>query len=374
MSRYGLTPGTQCYKYNLATLISNPATSQSDVWLATDQATDTQVALKIMDGAHQAVADRLFEAQFGAKLRHANLCEVVGADVFQMNQLDPNGNPVPVPFVAIAFRYQPAGSCTRLLSGPGVLTVRQVHKMLLDMLAGLEYLHEQGLQHNDLKPANILVDPSGNYLLTDYGIAWSGAGAGTAGCYMPHMPPESLSAVPTGGYANQHRPNVQTDIYQLAVTAFRLLNGVDLVRDSFDQYDASGSLNTFFDLVKQGKIPNRDSYHPSVPTRLRQILNKAMSLNPADRFPSALAMRRDIEKLHYPHVWEYDAANELVLTKRGATYRFETTPKGNRFDISVVVDYDSGHQARPTSFKLKGATRKAAAAHIKKTMLELLKP
>lgn len=372
MSVYNLATGTQCYKFKLQTLISNPATSQTDVWLAEDEATKTQVALKVIAGAPNDIPSRLYEARVGAKFKHNNLCEVVGADVVDIPAALVNGAPPTGPFVLIGFMYQPNGSCTRLLEGPGVLRVDIVHKLLLDVLAGLEYLHEQGLQHNDIKPANILLNNDGNFLLTDYGITWSGAAPTVAPVYMPHMAPESLQALPAG-YTNNHRPCAATDIYQLGLTAYRLLNGADKISGEFDRHASAGTLNDFFAGVIAGNIPDRSAYGPEVPQRLRQIINKALEISPGNRYSSALEMRRDVERIHYPCAWGYDAANKLVLEKGNAVFTIERTANGRRFDVAAVAQYSSGKVVRPKDYRATNLTGAQADAHIKKIMQQLMK-
>lgn len=373
MSVFGFTPGNQCYKYTLQTLLSNPATSQTDVWLAQDQATQTSVALKVLDNRFGAVPQRLYEAQFGARLRHTNLCEVVGADIFTW-PTSPNGSPVPVEYVAIGFRYQPKGTCSSLIAGPGIVPVDTVHRLLLDVLSGLEYLHEQGWQHNDIKPANILVGPHDEFMLTDYGIAWApNMGIVNTSCYIPHIAPESVQGIP-GAYSANHQPTARTDLYQLGVTAYRLLNGVSLIRQTFDQMNAAGQRDLFLEKVMNGDIPDRSAYQPTVPNRLRHIINRALSLDPTDRYLSALEMRRDLERLYFPHVWKFDQAGELVLTKGAVEHRIERSQTGSQHAVCLVKSFPSGHKIRPSEFTKAGLTRVRADAHAKHIMREMLKP
>lgn len=371
MSKYGFTVGERCYKFTLEALISNPATSQSDVWLATDQATAQRVALKIMDAAPPQLPQRLFEAQIGAKLSHANLCEVVGADVFDSVRQTVMG-PQKIQFVAIGFEYQPNGTCSKLLKGPGMLTIQEVHRLLLNVLAGLEYLHGEGWMHNDIKPANILIGRHGEYMLTDYGIAWAPIpGMPPPSCYMPHVAPESVQAL--GGAFPNHVPTLQTDIYQLGVTAYRLLNGVGVIRDEFNRHQLSNQVPEFFRLVREGRIPDRNAYHPSVPHSLRRIVNKAMSLDPADRYVSALEMRRELERLAFPYKWEFTPTNDMKCIRDGVAMTVEEIAKGGKFDICLVKTFETGTVQRPPANRAAGLTRKKADAHRQKLMLEAIK-
>lgn len=372
MSKYGFKPGDFCYKFRLDSLISNPANSNSDVWLATDTATDQRVALKIMDAAFNQVPARLFEAKVGAKLKHANLCEVVGADVFQVTRMTSAGQSLQQ-YAAIGFAYQAEGTCTKLLKGPGMMPLRKVHRLLLNVLSGLEYLHEAGWMHNDIKPANILVGAHAEFMLTDYGISWAPIpGIPPAKFYVPHIPPESIQA--PGEAVPRHTPTVQTDLYQLGVTAYRLLNGIGGFRDVFSRYQAAGQVPEFFRLVCEGKLPDRNSFHSSVPQSIRRIVCKAMSLGPQDRYASALEMRRDLEKLKFPYQWEFTPTNEMQCVRDNAILTVEEVQGEKGLEICMVKTYqNSGKVVRPPVWRRVGLTQRQADAHRKKLMQEAIK-
>ena len=104
------------------------------------------------------------------------------------------------------------------------MTEEQIWKMLHDVSSGLAYLHEQGIIHQDIKPDNILVDPLGNYVITDFGISVQArstlrksmniaSGSGTTA----YMGPERFSKDPT--------PLKASDIWSLGATAYELLTG-----------------------------------------------------------------------------------------------------------------------------------------------------
>lgn len=176
-----IASGTQIYKYVLHRELGK---GQSSVYLATDITTEKQVALKLLDSSNKQVANLLYEAQTGARFCHKNLAEILYADVAEFRGAD---------IVLIAQRYYANGACSNLLTGPSVLSAKIVQKLLIDVLIGLEYLHGKGFYHNDIKPGNILIGDHQEFLLTDFGIAWSPAsGLGSPGLYTPHVPPESI--------------------------------------------------------------------------------------------------------------------------------------------------------------------------------------
>lgn len=376
MSCYGFMPGDVCYKFRLDTLISNPNTSQSDVWLATDQATETRVALKLIEAGSDPNNSLilLYEAKVGAKLKHANLCEVIGADIFEIERSSLAGSSKRR-FVAIGFQYQPRGTCANIIKGPGMMPVYDLHRLLLNVLCGLEYLHELGWRHNDIKPANILIGPHGEYMLTDYGISWTPSqGNPTAGCYVPYITPESILTDGTN-YDMKHTPTVQSDLYQLGVTAFRLLNGVGLIRDDFNKYQQALNPMEFLRRVKIGELPSRTGYDPSVPYNIRHIINKALSPDPLNRYISALEMRRALEKLSFPHQWICDPTGIMHCTKKGADYQIEESSQGGTFNVCLIKrNVNSGKVIRPSKDIKKSLTRSQANSHRQKIMQEVMKP
>lgn len=312
MSVYGFAPATQIYKYRLVREIGS---SQSDVWEALDTATNTVVAVKLLDAANAPVAHRLYEAQVGSKFKHPNLAEVLYADV--VNVSDQSNPTSTVQYVLIASPYYPRGSITRDLEGPSILRASTVLKVLVNVLTGLEYLHENGCFHNDIKPGNILVGEHSTYLLTDYGISWTSATpTSSRGFYKPHVTPETVAN------SCSHLPSVQTDIYQLGVTAYCLLNGVGYMSDKF----LSLGEKEFMIQVKDGRLPDRASFQPWVPALLRQVIIKALSVDPSQRFISALEMRRAIEKCFFPFEWIFDQNGDLVFSGRTYTLAIVERP------------------------------------------------
>ncbi len=88
------------------------------------------------------------------------------------------------------------------------------------------FLHSNGIYHNDIKPSNVLIGSHGQAQLADYGIS----GVDSSG--------KSLSITPRNAYKIHRAPetatttpiiNPQTEVYQVGITAFRLLNGISLV-------------------------------------------------------------------------------------------------------------------------------------------------
>lgn len=184
----------------------------SEVWLATDKMTNLEIAVKVYAPGQgmdtDGMKDFCKELSQVYNLNHTNLLKPQHVDSWE-------GMPY------LVMTYCPQGSCHRMV---GAMTEEQVWKMLHDVAAGLAYLHEQGIIHQDIKPDNILVDPLGNYVITDFGISVQSrstlrksmniaTGSGTTA----YMGPERFSKDPT--------PLKASDIWSLGATAYELLTG-----------------------------------------------------------------------------------------------------------------------------------------------------
>src|SRR5680860_1452041 len=295
------TSGAQIYKYNLVSKLGQGQSGQ--VWLANDLALQRQYAVKILNPGIP-VDQRLREAQIGHVLDHNNLVRVHQADV------QGYGNDY---IVVIAMDYMPDGSVVRLLNPSNFLVLPDVLRVAKDILQGLEYLHANSFYHNDIKPENILIGPASQAMLADYGIAGvsSGGQSVTApGAYRFHMAPEVVA----GGNINLH-----TDIYQTGLTLFRLACGLSHLRAK----QSTLGWDDYYQAANDGKLVTKNDFPPFVPARLRSIILKAIAPDPAQRYQTALEMRRAVEKLAFPGYWTVNAAGELIGLNGGKEYRFE---------------------------------------------------
>lgn len=150
-------------------------------------------------------------------------------------------------------------------------------EITLQILKGLENLHEKGFVHRDLKPDNILI-MNGKLCLADFGISrevktYSKA-TGTAGT-VEYMPPEAF----------EKKPSVtpQTDIWAIGVILQRLLTG----ELSFPQEMPALMLAILQD--EPEPIPE------SVSQGLREIVKKALQKKREDRFQTAREMREALK-------------------------------------------------------------------------------
>jgi serine/threonine protein kinase len=333
------TSGDNIYKFTLQDSLGG---NFGEVWKAKDNTTDKIVALKILEASFEPIAKTLDEARIGNKFNHKNLLPIHYADVVPHNGKT---------YTLISQEYFQNGDITNNLNSNNFLPLPVVLKILQDILFGLEYLHNGGFYHNDIKPANILLDDNRNGVLADYGIS------GFSPTTSPVTPKNSYrvqSAPETSGV--DPKISIASDIYQVGCTAYRLLNGISNLKN---EYHNLGPVA--YEVEKaNGKIPDTKRYEPFVPRALKTILNKALNVNPDYRFSSALKMRRKLEKLYFPGYWTSDTNSDLIGKGVKYHYQFEIMPKpGNMFDfVAKKTNILSNKTTKISAFNKKNLSNK----------------
>ncbi len=163
------------------------------------------------------------------------------------------------------------------------------------------YAHNRGIVHRDIKPANVMLGRYGETIVVDWGLAvpvarddrfrlsgeatlmpTSGSGSGTssgAGVGTPaYMSPEQMTGL---------APTPACDIYSLGATLYRILTGEPAFKANRAERLAW--------MVLHGDFPRPRAVCPDVSQTLESICLKAMSLQPTNRYPTALELADDIE-------------------------------------------------------------------------------
>jgi serine/threonine-protein kinase len=184
-----------------------------EVWRATDLVLGRPVAVKLLRTEYAQHPEVL--ARFRAEARHAGSVSHPGiAQVYDYGEDGEAASPY------LVMELVDGPSLARVLAA-GPLTPAHAMDVLAQAAAGLQVAHAAGLVHRDVKPGNLLVGPSGQVKITDFGIAhaaWSapitqtGALVGTPA----YLAPERI----TGGPATP-----ASDLYSLGVVGYQCLTG-----------------------------------------------------------------------------------------------------------------------------------------------------
>ena len=161
---------------------------------------------------------------------------------------------------------------------------RHSARLIADAADALDFAHERGIVHRDVKPANLLIDDQSHIWITDFGLAQleSDAGGTVTGDILGtlrYMSPEQASGKPAV-------IDFRTDIHALGATLFELLTH----RCPFQTNDRAALLRQ----IAEDSPPSLCQIDSRIPKDLDTIVGKALEKDPVDRYQSAASMASDL--------------------------------------------------------------------------------
>jgi Protein kinase domain len=240
------------------------------LYLAVEPGLERRVALKLI--APEAAADDVFarrfaeESRIAASIEHPNVVPIYAA-----------GEEGGVPWIAM--RYVAGSDLGRRIAREGRLDPAQAAALIAQIGNGLDAIHQAGLVHRDVKPANVLLsgDPGSEHAyITDFGVARNVAtqsGLTQTGRFvgtLDYVAPEQISGEPI---------DARVDVYALGCLLFKLLTG----EVPFPREGEAARLYAHLN----DPPPAPSLYQPSISMALDDVVARAMSKEPGDRYPSA---------------------------------------------------------------------------------------
>ena len=238
------------------------------VYKALDSRLDRQVAIKFLSPQFcqsEPLRKRfLSEARIISKIDHPNICVI-----FDVGETDDQALYLVMPF------YDGCTLREHIKQQP--LAPVQVIDIMIQVCEGLTAAHQQKIIHRDIKPANIMLTASGVAKILDFGIAKisgddntrTGEALGT----VAYMSPEQLTGKPV---------TISTDIWSLGVMLFELISSVR-------PYTANSSFELAHIILTKPRLALAQFIEQPEPA-LEAILDKALALEPQERFLSVLEM------------------------------------------------------------------------------------
>lgn len=261
--------GKQIERFRIDRFIARGAMGM--VFEAYDTTLDRKVAIKVVlkdeEGgpSPEHVRKRFVqEAKIAGRLSHPNI-----VTVHTYGETDD--------LQYICMEYVEGKTLSQLLKRRKVLNPEMAFLLFEQILSALEAAHQMEIVHRDMKPANIMVTPSGRVKIMDFGIAKTPAlsltASGTILGTPYYMSPEQISGRPV---------DTRSDIFSVGAVLYQTLTG-------YRPFDGETTSTLMYTIGNTEPIPPRD-LNEGIPQALCKVIGKAMAKDPDKRYQSPSEM------------------------------------------------------------------------------------
>src|SRR6266568_151734 len=341
-------PGVRLGDYQLVRRLGSGGFA--DVYEAEHLHLGTQAAIKLLKGdlSSEQIESLRREARTIMNLDHPNIVRVL---TFSLERK--------VPYLAMA--YAPGGTLDDRHPIGTPLPLETVLTYVRQIANALQYAHEQGIVHRDIKPRNFLLARDGRVLVADFGISVMASEAQTrtaqevVGTWL-YMAPEQ--------FQNQVSP--ASDQYALAIVVYQWLCG---------ELPFSGTIHALPYQHMNVPLPSLHDHVPTLSPAIERVVLKALAKDPKDRYPSISSFADALEQaskkpplgtilLKYEHlggrvydaVWSPDGTRIASAGEDGtvriweaATGKTLLTLHGHSSWVSAVAWAPDGHRLASAS-------------------------
>ncbi|HLZ63671.1 MAG TPA: WD40 repeat domain-containing serine/threonine protein kinase, partial [Ktedonosporobacter sp.] len=296
----------------------------ASVFLARDIHIQREVAIKVFQPQQDQERTSAFlhrftrEAQIVGRLDHPNILQVY--DYGEQDGL-----------AYLVMPYLANGSLKRLLAERGRVPVPGALQIISQLLEALQYAHEQGLIHRDIKPGNILFKNNYTPVLADFGLvkeiatgeAFIDGDDGPIAGRQPTLSSSLIMGTPYYIAPEQIRGRVQpaSDIYSTGVVLYEMLTGQHpLIRERTTE-----TMQILLKQLNEPPLPIR-TLNPAIPPHLSDAIMRTLEKDPALRYQSPLDLLQALRVT--------EASGDLAPSPIPAHQRvYETLP----FDDGIIT-------------------------------------
>ena len=309
------TPSHLSDRYELGDILGFGG--MSEVHLARDLRLQRNVAVKVLraDLARDPSFYLRFrrEAQNAAALNHPAIVAVHDTGEAET----PSG---PLPYIVM--EYVEGITLRDIVRTDGPMEPKRAIEVIADACQALNFSHQHGIIHRDVKPANIMISKAGAVKVMDFGIARALADSG-------NRLTQTSAVIGTAQYLSPEQArgesvDARSDVYSLGCVLYELLTGKPpFVGDS--------PVAVAYQHVRKDPVPPSQR-HPGIAPELDAVVLKALAKNPENRYQTAADMRTDLIRVHSgeapdaPKVFTDAERPSLTTTAGGRTSTTKPIP------------------------------------------------
>jgi beta-lactam-binding protein with PASTA domain/predicted Ser/Thr protein kinase len=255
----------------------------SEVHLARDVRLHRDVAVKVLraDLARDPSFYLRFrrEAQNAAALNHPSIVAVYDTGEAET----PTG---PLPYIVM--EYVDGVTLRDIVHTDGPLPARRAIEIIADACQALNFSHQNGIIHRDVKPANIMINTTNAVKVMDFGIARAIADSGNSVT-------QTAAVIGTAQYLSPEQArgdpvDARSDVYSLGCVLYEILTGEP-------PFTGDSPVAVAYQHVREDPIPP-SKRHEGISTDLDAVVLKALAKNPDNRYQTAAEMRADLVRVH----------------------------------------------------------------------------
>jgi serine/threonine-protein kinase len=309
----------------------------SEVHLARDVRLHRDVAVKVLR------ADLARDARFYLRFRReaknaAALSHPAIVAVYDTGETDTDAGSLPY----IVMEYVDGVSLRDIVHTEGPMPPTRAIEVIADAASALDFSHQHGIIHRDVKPANIMISTAGAVKVMDFGIAHAIADA-------RNRMTQTAAVIGTAQYlspeqARGEQVDARSDVYSLGCVLYEMITGeAPFVGDS--------PVAVAYQHVREDPLPPSHK-QAGISPDLDAVVLKALAKNPENRYQSAADMRTDLIRVHSGHT--PTAPKVLTETERTHLLSPDRVDEGSPPTTAYAAsdDRDGDHESpRPSSVR-----------------------